>query len=127
MFGCSDETSLPDDAEALAAPPQGEGFGLVPRICYSLLHRLQEANEGNTVNLGKRRYYWARGWVLAACKLSAFSCPGLETIEGAAFPLLPCHRGPALYRIFEVCIRANPLLCVGTSYTQRHSEFCMWR
>lgn len=46
MFGCSDDTSLPDDAEALAAPPQGEGFGLVPRVCFSLLHRLQEANEG---------------------------------------------------------------------------------
>lgn len=46
MFGCSDDNSLPDDAEALAAPPQGEGFGLVPRVCYSLLHRLQEANEG---------------------------------------------------------------------------------
>eukprot|EP00752_Nemacystus_decipiens_P007745 g6923.t2 len=45
MFGCTDDASLPDDEEALAAPPQGEGFGLVPRICYSLLHHLEEANK----------------------------------------------------------------------------------
>ncbi|CAM9186363.1 unnamed protein product, partial [Pylaiella littoralis] len=44
MFGCTDKTSLPGAHEALAAPPEGEAFGLVPRICYSLLHRLQEAS-----------------------------------------------------------------------------------
>lgn len=46
MFGCTDKTSLPGAHEALAAPPEGEAFGLVPRICYSLLHRLQEASSG---------------------------------------------------------------------------------
>ena len=55
MFGCSEDTSLPDDEEALAAPPQGEGFGLVPRICYSLLQRLQEANEGRRARSGTAR------------------------------------------------------------------------
>ncbi|CAM9625553.1 unnamed protein product, partial [Ectocarpus sp. 8 AP-2014] len=44
MFGCSDTANLPDDDEALAAPPQGECFGLVPRVCFSLLNRLEEAN-----------------------------------------------------------------------------------
>lgn len=46
MFGCGEDTGLPDDDEALAAPPQGEAFGLVPRICYSLLRRLEDANTG---------------------------------------------------------------------------------
>jgi len=46
MFGCGEDTSMPDDDEALAAPPQGEGFGLVPRICYSLLRRLEDTNTG---------------------------------------------------------------------------------
>lgn len=46
MFGCTDDTSLPIAGEDLAAPPQGEAFGLVPRICHSLLQRLQEANSG---------------------------------------------------------------------------------
>ncbi|CAB1112382.1 unnamed protein product [Ectocarpus sp. CCAP 1310/34] len=44
MFGCSDTANLPDDDEALAAPPQEECFGLVPRVCFSLLNRLEEAN-----------------------------------------------------------------------------------
>ncbi|CBJ29449.1 conserved unknown protein [Ectocarpus siliculosus] len=44
MFGCSDTANLPDNDEALAAPPQGECFGLVPRVCFSLLNRLEEAN-----------------------------------------------------------------------------------
>lgn len=46
MFGCTDDTSVADADEALAASPQGESFGLVPRICHSLLHRLEEANSG---------------------------------------------------------------------------------
>lgn len=46
MFGCSDTADLPDDNEALAAPPQGECFGLVPRVCFSLLNRLEEATTG---------------------------------------------------------------------------------
>lgn len=46
MFGCSDTADLPDDDEALAAPPQGECFGLVPRVCFSLLNRLEEATTG---------------------------------------------------------------------------------
>lgn len=40
MFGRSIRTPLRNDPAALAAAPEGEGFGLVPRVCYQLLHRL---------------------------------------------------------------------------------------
>lgn len=46
MFGCGESTGLPNDDEELAAPPKGKAFGLVPRVCYSLLRRLQNANNG---------------------------------------------------------------------------------
>lgn len=41
MFG-DNRSILPDDPIDLAAAPEGEGFGLVPRVCYQLLNRLKE-------------------------------------------------------------------------------------
>lgn len=52
MFGCSDTANLHDDDEALDAPPQEECFGLVPRVCFSLLNRLEEANTGKRSRRG---------------------------------------------------------------------------
>lgn len=49
MFGCGDEKSFADDSADLAAPPEGENFGLVPRVCYHLLRRLHDGNEGKQV------------------------------------------------------------------------------
>lgn len=43
MFGCGGEAALQEGAEGLAAPPEGDAFGLVPRVCFHLLRRLHEA------------------------------------------------------------------------------------
>lgn len=116
MFGCSDDTSLPDDEEALAAPPQGEGFGLVPRICYSLLHRLQEANEGKH-GLPEPANHGRLDKAVGCCCLQVF-CPyivlswsGDDRSPFQRF-LLPCLRGSALHRRFETSRR----IYASTSY-----------
>ncbi|CAM9654995.1 unnamed protein product, partial [Hapterophycus canaliculatus] len=78
MFGCGDNASLPKDDGELAAPPKGKAFGLVPRVCYSLLSRLQDANTGT---------YWWRGSLrftilLTACRVKRFQYFSLFSDEG---------------------------------------------
>lgn len=42
MFGFGDRAISLDNQVELAGAPEGEGFGLVPRVCYHLLRRLKE-------------------------------------------------------------------------------------
>lgn len=42
MFGSGDRAISLDNQAELARAPDGESFGLVPRICYHLVRRLKE-------------------------------------------------------------------------------------
>lgn len=46
MFGFNDDADLPGEDKSLDDPPEGEAYGLVPRLCYHLLRRLREGNAG---------------------------------------------------------------------------------
>ena len=116
MFGCGSDAVLQEDAEALEAPPEGEAFGLVPRVCFHLLHRLHETNTGRKNLLGVERAMFARDLGLPLGLNICFGCFTLIQIDICC----PEPAGIAMcLAALRLCIKKLPFESPPPSSTER--------